>query len=105
MIMPDPKKPEELNELAGGWITERKNTQIPTFLKFAYIFIAGGCFAYFLFFMNGDVNHSTRGNLVRQMNQSTPSSSSNGFMYIVAVLILIFAITAIVFAFKKTHED
>lgn len=101
--MPDPKKPEELNELAGGWITERKNTQIPTFLKFAYIFIAGGAFAYFLFFMNGDVNHSTRGPLVRQMNQST--QSSNGFMYFVAALILIFAVTAIVFAFKKSHED
>jgi hypothetical protein len=39
------------------------------------------------------------------MNQSTYSSSSNGFMYFVAALILIFAITAVVFAFKKTHED
>ena len=101
--MPEPKAPEEIKEIAGGWITERKNTEIPTFLKFAYIFIAGGCFIYFLYFMNGEVNHSTRGNLVRQMNQSTQSSS--GFMYFVAALILIFAVTAVVFAFKKSHED
>jgi len=101
--MPDPKEPEEIKEYADGWITERKNTPIPAFLKFAYIFIAGGCLAYFLYFMHGEVNHSTRGNLVRQMNQST--HTSNGFMYFVAALILIYAIIAVVFAFRKHHED
>lgn len=101
--MPDPKAPEEIKELAGGWITERKNTDIPAFLKFSYIFIAGGCFIYFLVFMHGEVNHSTRGNLVRQMNEST--QTSNGFMYFVAALILIYTVIAVVFAFKKHHED
>jgi hypothetical protein len=103
--MPAPKAPEELNEIAGGWITERKNTQIPTFLKFAYIFIAGGCLTYFLYFMNGEVNHSTRGKLVEEINRSTHSSISNPFMYVVAAMIAIFGITAVVFAFRKTHED
>jgi hypothetical protein len=103
--MPDPKKPEELNEIAGGWITERKNTEIPAFLKFSYIFIAGGVFIYFLYFMNGEIHHSTRGNLVQQMNQSTHSDVSNGFMYFVAALIFIYAVIAVIFAFKKHHED
>ncbi|HKN25162.1 MAG TPA: hypothetical protein VJX72_09970 [Candidatus Acidoferrum sp.] len=101
--MPDPKVPDDIEELAGGWITERKNTEIPAFLKFSYIFIGGGCLLYILFFMNGEVNHSTRGNLVRQMNAHTQSSSP--FMYFVAALILIYLVIAIVFAFKKTHKD
>jgi hypothetical protein len=103
--MPDPKKPEELNEIAGGWITERKNTELPTFLKFSYIFIAGGVFIYFIYFMNGEVNHSTRGTLVQQMNQSTHSAYSNIFMYIVAAMIFIYAVVVVVYAFKKHHED
>jgi len=101
--MPDPKAPEELKEIAGGWITERKNTEIPAFLKFAYIFVGGGAFFYFLYFMNGEINHSTRGNLVRQMNEHT--QSSNGFMYFVSALIFIYVVIAVIFAFKKSHED
>jgi len=98
--MPDPKVPDDIEEIACGWITERKNTQIPAFLKFSYIFIGGGCLFYFLYFMNGEVNHSTRGNLVRQMNAAT--QSSNGFMYFVAALIAIYLVIAIAFAFRKT---
>ena len=98
--MPEPKVPDEIEELAGGWITERKNTQIPVFLKFSYIFIGGGCLFYLFYFMNGEINHSTRGNLVRQMNAST--QSSNGFMYFVAILLAVYLVIAIAFAFKKT---
>jgi SNF family Na+-dependent transporter len=101
--MPDPKAPEEIKELAGGWITERKNTDIPAFLKLCYIVIGGGVLFYILYFMNGEINHSTRGNLVRQMNAHT--QGSNGFMYFVAALVLIYLIIAVVFAFRKTHED
>lgn len=101
--MPDPKASDEIKELAGGWITERKNTKIPAFLKLSYIVIGGAVLFYILYFMNGEVNHSTRGNLVREMNAST--QSSNGFMYLVAALVLIYLIIAVVFAFRKTHED
>jgi len=97
--MPDPKVPDDIEEIAGGWITERKNTQIPAFLKFSYIFIGGGCLFYFLHFMNGEVHHSTRGNLVRQMNATT--HEANGFMYFVAALLAIYLIIAIAFAFRK----
>ena len=101
--MPDPKVPEEVKEIAGGWITERKNTEIPAFLKFAYIIIGGFSFSYLIYFMNGEINHSTRGNLVRQFNEHTGSSS--GFMYFVAALIFIYVVTAVIIAFKKSHED
>lgn len=101
--MAEPKESNEIKNYADGWITEKKGTDVPTFLKFAYIVIAAGCFAYFLIFMNGEVNHSTRGALVRQFNSVTQSSS--GFMYFVAALIVIFAIITVTFAFSKFHED
>ena len=93
----------DVKSYADGWITERKGTEIPAFLKFAYIVIACGCFAYFLIYMNGEVNHSTRGALVRQFNSVTQSSP--GFMYFVAALIAIFAIVTVKFAFRKSHEE
>ncbi len=101
--MVEPKESTEIKSYADGWITEKKGTDVPTFLKFAYIVIACGCFAYFLMFMNGEVNHSTRGALVRQFNAATHSSS--GFMYFVAALIAIFAIITFKFAFSKFHEE
>jgi SNF family Na+-dependent transporter len=93
----------DLKEYADGWITERKGTDVPTFLKFAYIVIAGGSLAYFFIYMFGEVNHSTRGVLVRQFNAATQSSS--GLMYFVAALIAVFAVIVVKFAFGKLHED
>ncbi len=101
--MAQTKVSTEIKDYAGGWITERKGTDIPKFLKFAYIVIAGGCLTYFLVFMFGEVDHATRGALVRQMNAAT--QSSHGFMYFVAALILIYAVITIIFAFRKPHED
>ena len=101
--MTESKATNELKDYAGGWIQEKKNTDAPAFLKFAFIVIAAGCLAYFLIFMNGEVNHSTLGALVRQFN--SVSQSSSGFMYFVAALIVIFAIITVKFAFSKFHED
>lgn len=101
--MAEPKGTNEIKEYADGWITEKKGTDVPAFLKFAYIVIAGGAFIYFFIFMFGEVNHSTRGALVRQFNAVTQSSSR--LMYFVAVLIAIFAIVTVKFAFGKSHED
>jgi len=98
------KPTQELKEYAGGWITERKGTSIPPFLKLAYPIIAVACFAYLFVFMNGEVNHSTRGSLVRQLNAVT--GSSNGFMYAVAALIAIFAVILFAFVYGKSgHEE
>lgn len=101
--MPETKVPEELKQYADGWITERKGTEIPAFLKFSYIVIALGVIAYFLLYMNGEVHHSGRGALVRQFNAVTQSSS--GFMYLVIAMTVIYAIVVVVFAFKSFHED
>jgi hypothetical protein len=101
--MAETKGREEIKEYAEGWITERKGTDVPAFLKFAYIVIALGALGYFFIFMNGEVSHSDRGVLVQQFNRATQSSS--GFMYFVAVLVVIFAIVLFTFAFKKFHED
>ena len=101
--MAEPKVSDELKSYADGWITERKGTDVPTFLKFAYIVIAGGCIAYLIIYMVGEVNHSTRGVLVRQFN--SVSQTSPAFMYFVAALMAIFAIVVVKFAFSKFHED
>ena len=97
-----PDKPA-LKEYSGGWITEREGTTVPTFLKFAYIVIAGGCLTYFLVYMNGEVDHADRGKLVRAMNAATGASA--GLMYGIAALILIFGIIVVAFAFAKPHDS
>lgn len=93
----------EIKEYADGWITERKGTDVPTFLKVAYIFIVGGCLTYLFVYMNGEVNHSERGALVRMFNSAT--HSANGLMYAVAGIGVIYALILLAFAFRKFHED
>lgn len=97
----EPEK-SNLKDYAGGWIMEREGTDIPTFLKFAYIVIAGGCLAYFLLYMYGEVNHSERGPLVRALNAAT--EASGGLMYAIAALIVIFGLITVVFSFRKPHK-
>jgi len=97
----EPEK-SKLKDYAGGWIMEREGTDIPTFLKFAYIVIAAGAVAYFLLYMNGEVNHSERGPLVRALNAATEASAS--LMYAIAALIVIFGIITVVFSFGKPHK-
>ncbi len=101
--MAEQKVSNDVKSYADGWMTEKKGTEIPAFLKATYIVVACGALIYFFVFMNGEVNHSTRGFLVRQFNAVTQSSP--GFMYFVAVLIAIFAIITVKFAFSKFHED
>ena len=80
----EPKK-TELKEYAGGWITERKESRIPGFLKLAYPIIVIAVVVYLVVFMNGEVAHSTRGVFVQQLNAVT--GTANPFMYIVGALI------------------
>lgn len=97
------KEPEtEIHEYADGWITERTGTGVPAFLKLAYIVIIAGAMGYFFFYMNGEVNHSDRGTLVRQFNQATQSSPV--LMYAVMAMIAVYAVIVVVFAFKAVHK-
>ncbi|MGO9261539.1 MAG: hypothetical protein ACLQU1_35335 [Bryobacteraceae bacterium] len=95
------EKPK-LKEYADGWITEREGTEVPRFLKFAYIVIAGGCLAYFLVYMYGDVNQPERGPLVRALNAAT--EASGGLMYAIAAMIVIFGVIVVAFSFGKSHD-
>lgn len=96
-------KQDEIKEYADGWITERKGTEVPTFLKVAYIFIAGGCLTYLIIYMNGEVNHSERGVLVRLFNAAT--YSANGLMYTIVGIGVVYALILLTFSFRKGHQD
>lgn len=99
----DSKIDNDIHEYADGWISERKGTGVPAFLKFAYIVIMAGVIGYFFLYMFGEVNHSDRGALVRQFNQATQSSA--GFMYMVVGMVVVYAVIVIAFAFKAVHKD
>ena len=95
-------KDQKLKEYAGGWITEREGTDIPGFLKLAFPIIAFGCTAYLVMYMYGEVSHSERGQLVQAFNAAT--QTSDGLMYAVAALALVFGVIVVKFAFGKSHE-
>ncbi|MBI4912057.1 MAG: hypothetical protein HY823_04910 [Acidobacteria bacterium] len=105
--MSDPKNDhqgnEELKEYAGGWLTERKGTDIPGFLKLAFPVIGLGCVAYLILQMYGDTGHDTRGALVQRFNEV--SQTSPGLMYFVAALGLVYVVAVAVFAVRAFHED
>jgi len=102
--MTDEKKgSEELKEYADGWMTERKGTDAPGFLKLVIPIIGLGCTAYLVVQMYGDVNHATRGSLVQQFN--LVSKTSPVLSYTVALLALVYVVTIAIFAFRKPHED
>ncbi|MBI5085555.1 MAG: hypothetical protein HZB13_13265 [Acidobacteria bacterium] len=92
----------EIKEYAGGWITERTGTQVPGFLKIAFPIIGLGCVTYFLVNINGEVSHEERGALVRAFNQTT--GGADMLMYLVTALALIFVVTVVVFAVRKSDH-
>jgi len=91
----------KIKEYADGWITEREGTEIPGFLKLAYIVIAGGAIGYFFIYMYGEVNHPDRGQLVRAMNAATEASGS--LMYAIAAMMIVFGVIVVAFSFRKGH--
>jgi hypothetical protein len=104
MSVQDNKKgQEELKEYAGGWMTERKGTDAPGFLKLAFPIIGLGCTAYLVMQMYGDVSHTTRGPLVQQFNAATKTNPA--LMYGIALMALIYVVIIAIFAFRKPHED
>jgi len=96
------EKKSELTEYADGWITERKGTGIPGFLKLAYPIIVIACGAYLFTYMNGELTHSTRGNLVQQLNAVT--GNANTFMYVVSAIIAAYVVLLLAFLYKKSDH-
>jgi len=97
----EPTKPK-LKQYADGWITEREGTEVPGFLKLAFIVIAAGALSYLLLFMNGEVDHPDRGQLVRTFNAATETSAT--LMYAVAAMVVVFGVIVVLFALKKSHD-
>jgi hypothetical protein len=95
----DPAK-DAIHEYADGWITERSGTEVPGFLKFAFIAIAGGAIAYFFIYMYGEVNHPDRGVLVKALNAATEASAT--LMYAVAAMIVVFGAIVVAFSFRRS---
>ncbi|MBL8171105.1 MAG: hypothetical protein JNJ50_23305 [Acidobacteria bacterium] len=100
--MSENKEQNEIKEYADGWITERKGTEVPAFLKFAYIIIAGGCLTYLVIYMNGETGHAERGPLVQLLNAVT--GSANGVMYTIVGIGVIYALVLVAFVFRKFHD-
>jgi hypothetical protein len=80
--------PGEIHELAGGWITERKGTSVPPFLKLAYVGFSAFGLAYLFLYAAGEVDHGSRGALVRQLNAASDLPSSAWIAFIAAWLLL-----------------
>jgi uncharacterized membrane protein YebE (DUF533 family) len=97
------KDSQDLKEYAGGWMTERKHTEIPGFLKLATPIIALGGVAYLVLQMYGDIHNAERGGLVAQFNKV--SHPSPAVSYTVAALVLVYAIIISRFVFSKHKED
>src|SRR5690348_2284587 len=97
ITMAEKKEETELKEYADGWITERKGTDVPIFLKLAFIVISLGTLAYFFIYMYGETTHADRGALVQKFNEATQASPL--LMYAVAGLIIIYAIILFAFVF------
>jgi len=97
------KAKPEVHEYAGGWITGKKGTDVPAFLKYVLPVVAAAGVIYTFIYMNGEVSHSTRGHLVRQFNAST--GSSNAFMYLVAALIAVFLLILTGYLFAKPGQE
>ena len=86
-VIDDATNKDEIQEYAGGWITERKGTEVPGFLKLAYRrSSACASIVYLSCYMNGEVAHADRGPLVQQFNATT-EQRRHGSMYVVAALV------------------
>lgn len=94
----------KVHELAGGWITERAGTPIPTFLKMAYVgFCLFGLY-YMVAFWKGEVAHETRGALVREINQvmEVPGAVWLGSLF---VILFVFVAGLLIYAFSAASDE
>ncbi len=102
----DPNKQEEIHELAGGWITERAGTPIPTFLKMAYVGFTLFALVYLRNYWKGEVDNASRGALVQEFNVATGDPGLLIFG-VIAVCVALFAAGLWYYAIvrKPTNED
>ncbi len=87
--MTNKTEPGAIHELAGGWISERKGTPVPPFLKLAYVGFSIFGLAYLFLYAAGEVTHETRGPLVRQLNAASDLPGT-GFLFFLGAVLLAF---------------
>lgn len=104
--MAEKKAPPEsaVKDYAGGWITEKKGTEVPGFLKLAFPVIGLGATSYLVLYINGEVGHAERGPLVQALDRVT--GDGNTVVYLATALAFLFVVTVVSFAFRKgSHEE
>ena len=94
----------EVKELAGGWITERKGTPIPAFLKLAYVGFSLFGVAYLFLYRMGEEGHPTRGPLVKAGNQ-VMQAPPGPWIAPLAVCLIVFIGGLWTYAFKSGPEE
>jgi hypothetical protein len=97
----DEKHP--IKDYADGWIQEKEGTEVPMFLRGAYVVVGLGCASYLIFYMNGEVEHSDRGPLVQAFNRAT--QTADGFMMIVAAMAFVYVLSVLLFAFRSGKHE
>jgi hypothetical protein len=96
--------PAPVHEIAGGWITERKGTPVPLFLKLTYIgFCLFGLFYLFSYYQ-GEIDHPTRGALVRLQNEAAHLPGMGWIVFLAGVL-LVYVIGLLWYAFSAKGEE
>lgn len=93
-----------LHEIAGGWITERKGTPVPGFLKLAYLGFCLFGLAYLFLWFRGETGHPTRGPLVASFNLASPPPGMVWIGFLGAVL-LVYVIGLLFYAFTAKEES
>lgn len=102
--MTTPKKDSPVHEIAGGWITERKGTPIPGFLKLAYVGFCLFGLGYLFLWFRGETGHATRGPLVESFNLSSPPPGLMWIVFLAAVL-LVYVVGLWLYAFTAKEEE
>ena len=96
---------EKVHELAGGWITERAGTPIPTFLKMAYV---GFCLfgLYYMVALTGRARWRTRHGAPssREINQvmEVPGAVWLGSLF---VILFVFVAGLLIYAFSAASDE
>lgn len=92
-----------VHEIAGGWITERTGTPVPLFLKLTYIVFCLFGLYYLFAYAQGEVDHATRGALVRLQNEAAQLPGM-GWIYFIAAVLLLYVIGLLWYAFTAKEE-
>jgi hypothetical protein len=94
----------DVHEIAGGWISERKGMPIPGFLKLAYVGFSLFGLAYLFRYWAGEVAHETRGPLV-QLQNAIMQVPGAAWQATIAVILAAFVLGLLWYVFVQRSEE